>query len=134
MSWMSSAAAKLARAGKPLDAAPLEAPAPAPEPQRRAEDGMVRLFIDAGREAGVRPADIVGAIAGETGIPGKAIGSIDLYDRFTFVEVPAEHAERVIAGMRRVKIRNKPVTVKLATPRGEERRPARPKRRRFATS
>jgi ATP-dependent RNA helicase DeaD len=79
---------------------------------------------------GVRPADIVGAIAGETGIPGQAIGAIDLYDRFAFVEVPDEHADRVIAGMRRVKIRNRPVTVKLATPRahdpGRARRQARP--------
>jgi ATP-dependent RNA helicase DeaD len=81
---------------------------------------MVRLFIDAGREAGVRPADIVGAIAGETGISGQAIGAIDLYDRFAFVEVPGESAEQVLAGMRHVKIRNRPVRMKLATPRGYE--------------
>lgn len=121
-----AAAAKLARAGKPLEAAPsLEAPA-----VEKPGDGMVRLFIDQGRAAGVRPADVVGAIAGETGIPGQAIGAIDLHERFTFVEVPAEHVERVLAGMRRAKIRNRPVTVKLAAPPGRERAPARPKRRR----
>ena len=83
---------------------------------------MVRLFVDAGREAGVRPADIVGAIAGETGLSGQAIGAIDLYDRFTFVEVPRDRVDHVLAGMRHVKIRNRPVRVKLATPRAEEPR------------
>jgi ATP-dependent RNA helicase DeaD len=116
---IAAAAAKLARGGKPLDVA-AEAEPPPKVGTGGVDGGMVRLFIDAGREAGVRPADIVGAIAGETGIPGQAIGAIDLYDRFTFVEIPAEHAEHVLATMRRVKIRNRPVTVKLATPRGDE--------------
>jgi ATP-dependent RNA helicase DeaD len=112
---IAAAAARLARAGKPLDMAAEREPAP---PATAADGGMVRLFVDAGREAGVRPADIVGAIAGEAGISGQAIGSIDLYDRFTFVEVPSESAEHVLAAMRHVKIRNRPVRVKVATPRG----------------
>lgn len=49
-------------------------------------------------------------------------GAIDLYDRFTFVEVPRDRADHVLAGMRHVKIRNRPVRVKLATPRAEEPR------------
>src|SRR5688572_402574 len=58
---IAAAAAKLARGGQSLDVAAEAAPAPVPF----ASDGeMVRLFIDAGREAGVQPADIVGAIAG----------------------------------------------------------------------
>ena len=59
------------------------------------------------------------------GVPGKAIGAIDIYDRFTFVEVPSEYAEQVLAGMRHVKIRSRPVTVKLATPRAHEPGPKR---------
>lgn len=79
MAEVAAAAAKLARGGQSLDVAAEAAPSPVPF----ATDGeMVRLFIDAGCEAGVRPAGIVGAIAGETGISGQAIGSIDLYDRF----------------------------------------------------
>ncbi len=114
---IAAAAAKLARGGQPLEAAAQPEPSRAPV----ASDGeMVRLFIDAGREAGLRPADIVGAIAGETGISGQAIGAIDLYDRFAFVEVPRESVEHVLAGMRHVKIRNRPVQVKLATPRESE--------------
>jgi ATP-dependent RNA helicase DeaD len=123
MAEIAAAAAKLARGSQPLE---VTAP-PEPSPASSASEGeMVRLFIDAGREAGVRPADIVGAIAGETGLSGQAIGAIDLYDRFTFVEVPRDRADHVLAGMRDVKIRNRPVRVKLATPRAEEpRRPAR---------
>src|SRR5688500_20296063 len=114
---IAAAAAKLARGSQSLEATAQPDASPPPFPN---DGGMVRLFIDAGREAGVRPADIVGAIAGETGISGQAIGSIDLYDRFAFVEVPAESAEMVLARMRDVKIRNRPVRVKLATPRANE--------------
>lgn len=49
---------------------------------RELSQGMVRLFIGAGRDAGVRPQDLVGAIANEAGIPSKLIGSIDIADRF----------------------------------------------------
>jgi ATP-dependent RNA helicase DeaD len=66
----------------------------------RADGGMVRLFVDAGRRAGVRPADIVGASAGEADVPGESIGAIDVYEKFAFVEVPANHAERILQRMR----------------------------------
>ncbi|MDI3317202.1 MAG: DEAD/DEAH box helicase [Bacillota bacterium] len=79
-----------------------------------AEPGMVRLFIDIGRRDRVRPGDIVGAIAGESGIPGSVIGRIDIYDRFTFVEVPEEHAARVLRAMRDNQIRGKSVNVEPA--------------------
>ena len=126
MAEVAAAAAKLARGSQPLEVGA----EPAPSPAALAGDGMVRLFIDAGRDASVRPADIVGAITGETGLAGRAIGAIDLYDRFTFVEVPSDSADQVLAGMRHVKIRNRPVRVKLATPRADE--PAR--RRRAGTA
>ena len=38
----------------------------------------------------------MGAIAGETGMPGRLIGTIDIYDKFTFVEVPTEYAADVL--------------------------------------
>ena len=59
------------------------------------ERGMVRLVLNVGREAGVRPGDIVGAIANEAGIPGRAIGAIDIYERVAFVEIPAGDRDRV---------------------------------------
>src|SRR5688572_24390135 len=89
MAEIAAAAARLARGDKPLTLPAMAVPAAAdPDQVLRLEGGMVRFFIDAGRADGVRPADIVGAIANEAGVPGKAIGAIDIYDDFTLVDVP----------------------------------------------
>ena len=94
------------------------------------EEGMTRLFIGAGRMQGIRPMDLVGAIANEAGIPGKSIGSIDIYDGFAFVEVPSGDAQRVIQAMSNANLRGRRVNVSIARPRDEmdgvhERRPRR---------
>ena len=67
--------------------------------------GMTRLFVAAGRRAGVRPGDLVGAIAGESGLTGREIGAIEIADAFSLVEVPEERADEVIAALRATKIR-----------------------------
>lgn len=80
-----------------------------------AEDvGMVRMFINIGKKNKANPGDIVGALAGESGIPGKLIGSIDMYDKYTFVEVPREYARDVLNAMKNVKIKGKQVAVEPA--------------------
>ena len=79
-----------------------------------AEDGMVRLFINIGRNQKIRPGDIVGGIAGETGIPGKLIGSIDIYDKYTFVEVPREYAGDVIRIMKDNQIKGRRINIEPA--------------------
>ncbi len=116
---IAAGAARLARGDKPLAVA-LE---PEPRGVHRAEDGMVRLFIDAGSRAGVRPGDIVGAIANEAGVPGKAIGSIDIYDNFTFVELPAQFSDQVLERMANATIRGRPVGIRVATTEGDGERP-----------
>jgi len=71
-----------------------------------ASDGdMVRLFVGAGRRAGVRPGDLVGAITGESGIEGRSIGAIEINDAFSLVEVPADRAEDIVVALRGTKIR-----------------------------
>ena len=79
-----------------------------------AEEGMVRLFINIGKKQGIRPGDILGAIAGESGIPGNLVGTIDLYDKYTFVEVPREVASDVLDAMKNVKIKGKSINVEPA--------------------
>lgn len=79
-----------------------------------AQAGMVRLFINLGKKQKVRPGDILGAIAGETGMPGKLIGSIDMYDKYTFVEVPREYAAEVIQVMKTAKIKGNSINVEPA--------------------
>lgn len=79
-----------------------------------AEEGMVRLFINIGKKQNVRPGDILGAIAGETGMPGKLIGTIDMFDKYTFVEVPREYGREVIDAMKSAKIKGKNVNIEPA--------------------
>ena len=79
-----------------------------------AEEGMVRLFINIGKKQGVKPGDILGAIAGESGMPGKLVGSIDMYDKYTFVEVPKENARDVLNAMDHSKIKGKSINIEPA--------------------
>lgn len=79
-----------------------------------AEPGMVRFFINIGKNQKVRPGDILGAVAGESNIPGNAVGSIDMYDKYTFVEVPDEYAGKVLSSMKNVKIKGKSINVEPA--------------------
>jgi ATP-dependent RNA helicase DeaD len=81
------------------------------------ERGMTRLFLDVGRDDGVRPADIVGAIANEAGIPGRAVGAIELYERFAFVEVPETLANKVLRALKNTTIRGRRIAPSLARPR-----------------
>jgi ATP-dependent RNA helicase DeaD len=78
----------------------------------RAAGPVVRLFIGAGRTAGVRPGDLVGAITGETGIESGSLGSIQVAASFSIVEVPEEHADRIIAAVSASGIRGKRVAVR----------------------
>ncbi len=84
----------------------------APGGRRGLEGGSTRLYIGAGREAGVRPGDLVGAITGEAGVSGREIGAIEITDRFSIVEVADEVAERVLDSLRATKIKGKKVTVR----------------------
>jgi len=84
---------------------------------RRGGDNAARLFINIGKNQGVKPGDILGAIAGESGMPGRMVGSIDMYDKYTFVEVPREHADVVLQAMKDVKIKGKSVHMEKANRR-----------------
>jgi len=84
----------------------------APTSRRRdAEEGMVRLIMDVGRRDGVRPGDIVGAIANSAGIPGKAIGAIEIRQTETFIDVNDQHVDKVLAKMKRGSMKGKPVKI-----------------------
>lgn len=79
-----------------------------------AEVGMVRLFLNIGRQQLIQPADIVRSIASQAGIPGNLIGLINIYDRFTFVEVPKDVAAQVMQAMQESTIKGRVVNVEPA--------------------
>ena len=59
----------------------------------RRDGPMVRLFVGAGRKAGIRPGDLVGAITGEAGVTSRSLGAIEIADKFSLVEVPEALAD-----------------------------------------
>jgi ATP-dependent RNA helicase DeaD len=75
-------------------------------------EGMTRVFIGAGRASGIRPQDLVGAIANEAGLSGRQIGAIEITDRFSLVEVPETEADAVIGALRSSTIKGKKTTVR----------------------
>lgn len=87
------------------------------KPRGRTRGAMVRLFFNVGSKMQVAPRDLVGAIAGESGIPGRSIGAIEIHDRFSFVEIPAELADDVMHVMNGSQIRGFRVAVEKAVPK-----------------
>ena len=110
---IAAAAAYLAVGDKPLEI-PVE---PKYEQLAQTDEGMVRLFIDIGRDAGISVGDVVGAIANEGDVPGKAIGAIDVYDRFTLVDVLADYAHQALRQMSDTRIRNQKANIRPADSR-----------------
>ena len=102
---------------------PVPAPPPVSEKRRSRTESpvaargsgheMVRLFFGAGRQAGIRPADLVGAITNEAGIASRDLGAIEIADRFSLVDVPADAAGAVVAAMRKATLRGQKVQVRL---------------------
>jgi ATP-dependent RNA helicase DeaD len=79
---------------------------------RATTDATTRLFIGVGRSAGIRPQDLVGAIAGESHLSGRDVGAIEIADRFSLVEVPQSAADEVITALRHSTIKGKKATVR----------------------
>jgi ATP-dependent RNA helicase DeaD len=121
MAEIAAASARLARGDKPLEVT-LE-PVLEEPPRRERDAEMVRLFINAGRQSGVRPADIVGAIANEAGVPGSSIGAIDIYDRHSFVDVPSQYLDQVLKRMDGTTIRSKDARIRVASPKEKSEAP-----------
>ncbi|HEU5125087.1 MAG TPA: DEAD/DEAH box helicase [Verrucomicrobiae bacterium] len=100
----------------------------APEPRKAAESksatkpkvsratppDQTRLWMSIGEDKGVKPIDIVNAVSGETGLPGKVVGTVDVRERHLFVDVASEHANSIIAKLNRSQVKGHKVKVKVA--------------------
>jgi ATP-dependent RNA helicase DeaD len=126
----------------------LEAPELAPRRERRvrvqnnnpqrapSNAPRVALSFSVGRDDGLRPGDLVGALANEGGLVGAEVGRIDILPRMSVAEVPADRVEDLLDTMSRATIRGRPVQVRVAErwefrsmPRGGAPQYARPMRR-----
>lgn len=95
-------------AGNPKRAAATSEKTAGPRGKKRG----TRLYVGVGRRTGIRPADLVGAIANEAGISGRDIGTIEMGDGFSLVEVPEESVDAIISALSGAKIRGQKVTVR----------------------
>ena len=89
---------------------------PGARPQRPGPPGgaaWVRVFVGGGRRAGIRPADLVGAITAEAGVPGSVIGAIQITDSFSLVDVAGDVVDLVIRALRGATIRGRTFAVRL---------------------
>lgn len=94
---------------------------------RSSSGGTARVYVGAGRTGGVRPQDLVGAIAGETRLTGRDIGAIEITDRFSLVEVPSDAIDEVVSALRATRIKGQKVQVRpdRDEPTGSTRGPSR---------
>ncbi len=81
-------------------------------PARGIGRGMARLFLSAGRDAGINRRDIVTAIESEVGIESRQIGPIDIAERFTLIDVPDEVADYAIESLQGIRLRGRKVAVR----------------------
>jgi ATP-independent RNA helicase DbpA len=83
------------------------------------ETAMVTLEINGGRRNKLRPGDLLGALTGEDGIPGSAVGKIDLFEQNGYVAVQAVHAEQALARLNGRGIKGRSFRARLAGRRGD---------------
>lgn len=76
-----------------------------------------RYYIGVGKKDKVKPSDILGAVAGESGIPGDSVAKIDIYETFSFFNVAPEHRKAVLANMKNVRIKGRTVSAELTKKR-----------------
>jgi ATP-dependent RNA helicase DeaD len=132
---VAAAAVKLAHGSRPLpegaDISPpaLEAERPkrggAPRREQAArppgEGPFTKIYVSAGQAAGVRPADLVGAITGEAGVDGRDVGAIEIAERYSLVDVRKSRADEVLTALRRAQLRGRKVTASRYRPPREKR-------------
>lgn len=84
------------------------------KPSRATPPNQTRLWMNLGEAMDIKPIDIVNAVAGETGLPGKVVGTVDVRERHLFVDVAAEHAKSILAKLNRAQIKGHKVKAKVA--------------------
>lgn len=82
-----------------------------------AEAGMVRLFINMGRREKISPRHVLGAIMNKTSLSKKSVGKIDIYDKFSFVEVSKDDMNEVLTGLQNYRIKGKRMNIEIANPK-----------------
>lgn len=86
----------------------------ADDKQHYDDSAMIKMHFNVGKKNNVYPGDLVGAIAGESNIPGNVIGNIDIFPHHSFVDIPGKHVKQVLEVMNRNRVKGKKIRVKVA--------------------
>ena len=84
-------------------------------PARAPEENMQRYRVEVGHRDRVKPGNLVGAIAGETGLQGRAIGRIQIFDNHSFVDLPKGMPEDVFNSLQRLRVMNRELQISRAS-------------------
>jgi ATP-dependent RNA helicase DeaD len=84
------------------------------KPSRATPAHQTRLWMNLGEAMDIKPFDIVNAVAGETGLPGKVVGTVDVRERHLFVDVASDHAHGIISKLNRAEIKGHKIKIKVA--------------------
>lgn len=93
------------------------------------ENGMVRFFVNLGRIDRIQPRRLLELISENTSLPGKLVGAIDIYEKFTFVEVPREYAGEVLYSLKNLRHNGRRINIEKAVKRIKEGQSFRPRPR-----
>lgn len=85
-----------------------------PDKNSRSGKEFKRLFINVGKKDKIKPGDILGAVTGETGFKGEIVGAIDLFDKFSFIDVHPDYADRVVKALGTAQIKKKRIVIEFA--------------------
>jgi len=83
-------------------------------PVKPVAPAMRTLCIAGGRKDKIRPGDVLGALTGDAGIPGKAVGKIDLFDHQCFVAVEKSQAGKALSRLENGKVKGRKIRVRYA--------------------
>ncbi len=76
--------------------------------------GQTRMFISVGKVHKATVSDLLGAITGECQVDGRSIGAIDMYDKFSFVDVEERYVKQIIKNLKDKRIKGRIVNVEVA--------------------
>lgn len=82
---------------------------------RPPEENMTRYRVEVGHRDRVKPGNLVGAIANESGLQGRMIGRIQIFDNHSLVDLPKGMPEDVYNSLRRLKVMNRELQITQAS-------------------
>jgi ATP-dependent RNA helicase DeaD len=80
----------------------------------RSSKSQTRLFFSVGKSHNAEVRDLLGAITGECQVDGRSIGAIDMYDKFSFVDVEDQYVKQIITNLKDKRIKGRKVNVEVA--------------------